>query len=74
MVVIVAGATALHAVYTGAGPSFLGVSHYSQIQSIPVAGQVLGPALPGALGFLAPRFFSLGPHRRGVHHAHLRRA
>jgi manganese transport protein len=60
VVVIVAGATALHAVYTGTGPSFLGVSHYSQIQSIPVAGQVLGPALPGALGFLAPRFFSLG--------------
>ncbi len=60
VVVIVAGATALHAVYNGAGPSYLGVSHYSQIQSIPVAGQVLGPALPGALGFLAPRFFSLG--------------
>lgn len=60
IVVIVAGATALHAVYTGAGPSFLGVSHYSQIESIPVAGQVLGPALPGALGFLAPRLFSLG--------------
>jgi Mn2+/Fe2+ NRAMP family transporter len=60
VVVIVAGATALHAVYTGSGPSFLGVSHYSQIESIPVAGQVLGPAFPGALGFLAPRFFSLG--------------
>ena len=58
--VIVAGATALHAVYTGQGPAFLGVSHYSQIESIPVAGQVLGPALPGALGFLAPRLFSLG--------------
>lgn len=56
VVVIVAGATALHAVYTGAGPSYLGVTHYSQIESIPVAGQVLGPAL----GFLAPRFFSLG--------------
>jgi Mn2+/Fe2+ NRAMP family transporter len=56
VVVIVAGATALHALYTGAGPSYLGVSHYSQIESIPVAGQVLGPAL----GFLAPRFFSLG--------------
>jgi Mn2+/Fe2+ NRAMP family transporter len=56
VVVIVAGATALHAVYTGTGPTYLGVSHYSQIQSIPVAGQVLGPAL----GFLAPRFFSLG--------------
>jgi manganese transport protein len=60
VVVIVAGATALHAVYTGAGPSYLGVTHYSQIESIPVAGQVLGPALPGALGFLAPRLFSLG--------------
>jgi Mn2+/Fe2+ NRAMP family transporter len=58
--VIVAGATALNAVYTGSGPSYMGVSHYSQIQSIPVAGQVLGPAFPGALGFLAPRFFSLG--------------
>jgi Mn2+/Fe2+ NRAMP family transporter len=60
VMVIVAGATALHAVYTGTGPSYLGVSHYSQIESIPVAGQVLGPAFPGALGFLAPRFFSLG--------------
>ena len=56
VVVIVAGATALHAVYTGSGPTYFGVSHYSQIESIPVAGQVLGPAL----GFLAPRFFSLG--------------
>jgi Mn2+/Fe2+ NRAMP family transporter len=60
VVVIVAGATALHAVYTGTGPSYLGVSHFSQIESIPVAGQVLGPALPGALGFLGPRLFSLG--------------
>lgn len=60
VVVIVAGTTALHHVYTGHGPSFLGVSHYSQIESIPVAGQVLGPAFPGALGFLAPRFFSAG--------------
>ena len=60
IVVIVAGTTALHNVYTGSGPTFLGVSHYSQIESIPVAGQVLGPAFPGFLGFLAPRFFSLG--------------
>jgi hypothetical protein len=60
VVVIVAGTTALHNVYTGNGPSFMGVSHFSQIESIPVAGQVLGPAFPGALGFLAPRFFSLG--------------
>lgn len=60
VVVIVAGTTALHNVYTGSGPSYLGVSHFSQIESIPVAGQVLGPAFPGALGFLAPRFFSAG--------------
>ncbi len=60
VVVIVAGATALHYVYDGNGPAYLGVSHYSQIQSIAVAGQVLGPAFPGALGFLAPRMFSLG--------------
>jgi len=60
VVVIVAGATALHAVYTGTGPNYLGVSHYSQIESIPVAGQVLGPAFPGALGFMAPRLFSVG--------------
>jgi manganese transport protein len=60
VVVIVAGTTALHNVYTGSGPTYLGVSHYSQIESIPVAGQVLGPAFPGFLGFLAPRFFSLG--------------
>jgi manganese transport protein len=60
VVVIVAGATALHNVYTGNGPVHLGVSHYSQIETIPVAGQVLGPAFPGVLGFLAPRFFSMG--------------
>ena len=71
VVVIVAGATALHNVYTGAGPALLGVAHYSQIESIPVAGQVLGPAFPGALGFLAPRFFSLGLIARRVHHVDL---
>jgi manganese transport protein len=60
VMVIVAGTTALHNLYDGTGPTFLGVSHYSQIESIPVAGQVLGPAFPGALGFLAPRFFSVG--------------
>jgi len=60
VVVIVAGTTALHNVYTGNGPVFLGVSHFSQIESIPVAGQVLGPAFPGVLSFIAPRFFSLG--------------
>ena len=67
VMVIVAGSTALHAVYTGAGPPYLGVSHYSQIESIPVAGQVLGPAFPGALGFLAPALLLARPHRGGVH-------
>jgi Mn2+/Fe2+ NRAMP family transporter len=60
VMVIVAGATALHGTYTGSGPEYLGVSHFSQIETIPVAGQVLGPAFPGALSFLAPRFFSIG--------------
>jgi manganese transport protein len=60
VMVIVAGTTALHNVYVVGGPTYLGVSHFSQIESIPVAGQVLGPAFPGALQFLAPRFFSLG--------------
>jgi len=60
VMVIIAGTTALHNVYTGSGPTSLGVSHYSQIESIPVAGQVLGPAFPGVLTFLAPRMFSLG--------------
>ena len=60
VVVIVAGTTALHMVYTGDGPTFRGVSHFSQIETIPQAGQVLQPAFPGVLGFLAPRFFSLG--------------
>ena len=71
VVVIVAGATALHAVYTGSGPTFLGVSHYSQIESIPVAGQVLGPAFPGALGLPGAAVLLARADRRGVHDAHL---
>ncbi len=72
VMVIVAGSTALHAVYTGAGPTYLGVSHYSQIESIPVAGQVLGPAFPGALGVPRAAVLLARSHRRGVHDADLR--
>ena len=72
VVVIVAGATALHAVYNGAGPSYLGVSHYSQIESIPSRAGARSGA-PWRSRFLAPRFFSLGLIARSVHHAHLRR-
>ena len=39
VVVIVAGATALHAVYTGAGPAYLGVSQHKEeiLEDIPDA-------------------------------------
>ena len=71
VMVIVAGTTALHDVYTGEGPEYLGVSHYSQIESIPVAGQVLGPAFPGRPGFSRATVLFARPHRGGVHDAHL---
>ena len=73
VVVIVAGATALHAVYDGSwSRRYLGVSHYSQIESIPVAGQVLGPALPGRARLPGAALLLARAHRRGVHHADLR--
>ncbi|HUT63713.1 MAG TPA: divalent metal cation transporter [Anaerolineae bacterium] len=56
VVVVVAGVTALHNVYTGAG----GGLHFSQIDSVYNAGKVITPALPSAISFLAPRIFSLG--------------
>ena len=56
VVVIVAGATALHNVYTGEGNGL----HYSQIDSVTEAGHVITPALPKAISFLAPRILSLG--------------
>jgi Mn2+/Fe2+ NRAMP family transporter len=52
--VVVCGATALHAVYTGGG------LHYSQISSIADAGKVMAPALPSAVSFLATPVFSIG--------------
>jgi Mn2+/Fe2+ NRAMP family transporter len=55
VVVVVAGATALNSVYTD--PATL---HFSQIDSVVGAGEVITPALPGVISFLAPRIFSLG--------------
>jgi len=54
---IIAGATALHSVYTGTGAGEL---HFSMIDNVAAAGQVISPALPASLGFLAPKIFSLG--------------
>ena len=56
VVVVVAGATALHDFYTGAD----GGLHFSQIEKIFDAGYVIAPALPGALKSIAPPIFSLG--------------
>ena len=56
--VVVAGYFALNLVYRGSGMP--GDLHFSQIETVPQAGQVLAPALPAAIGFLANRIFSLG--------------
>ena len=56
VVVVVAGVTALHNIYTGAD----GGLHYSQISSVPEAGKVITPALPKLFDFLATPIFSLG--------------
>jgi len=56
VVVTIAGVTALHDVYTGEN----GGLHFSQIDSVYEAGQVITPALPSSIDFLAPRVFSLG--------------
>jgi len=56
VVVVVAGVTALHNVYTGTD----GGLHYSQISTVPVAGKVITPALPKLFDFLATPIFSLG--------------
>ncbi len=56
VVVVVAGVTALHNIYTGAD----GGLHYSQISSVPEAGKVIAPALPKLFDFLATPIFSLG--------------
>ncbi len=56
VMVVVAGVTALHNVYTGAD----GGLHYSQISTVPEAGKVIAPALPSAIDFIATPIFSLG--------------
>lgn len=56
VVVVVAGVTALHMVYTGEN----GGLHFSQIATVAQAGQVITPALFDSISFLAPRIFSLG--------------
>lgn len=58
VVVVVAGYYALNLVYQGTGAP--GDLHYSQISTVPQAGMVLAPAMPGFMGFLAYRIFSLG--------------
>ncbi|MCE5249105.1 divalent metal cation transporter [bacterium] len=56
VVVVVAGATALQDVYVGEN----GGLHWSQISSVAQAGNVIAPALPSSIDFLAKRIFSLG--------------
>jgi Mn2+/Fe2+ NRAMP family transporter len=56
--VVVAGYFALNLVYRGTGVP--GDLHFSQIETVPQAGQVLAPAFPAAFSFLAYRIFSLG--------------
>lgn len=60
VVVVVAGATALHSFYTN--PTFIDgqITHFSQIERVYDAGYVIAPALPAALRSIAPWIFSLG--------------
>lgn len=58
VVVVVAGYYALHLPYQGTGAP--GDLHYSQISTIPQAGQVLTPALPSFISFLTGPIFSIG--------------
>ncbi len=58
VVVVVAGATALHNFYQGTGVG--GDLHFSQIERVFDAGKVIAPALPSGLKAIAPPIFSLG--------------
>lgn len=58
VVVVVAGYFALNLSYQGTGAA--GDLHFSQISTIPQAGQVLTPAMPSYIDFLAGPIFSLG--------------
>ena len=69
VVVIVAGATALHNVYTGSGPTHLGVSHYSQIETHPRRGPGPGSGVSGRARFPGAALLLDGPDRRRLHDA-----
>jgi Mn2+/Fe2+ NRAMP family transporter len=58
IMVVVAGATALHNFYRGTGAA--GDLHFSQIERVYDAGNVIAPALPAGLKAIAPPIFSLG--------------
>ncbi len=60
VVVVVAGATALHDFYTDTTVIEGQITHYSQIDRVFDAGNVIAPALPAGLKFIAPPIFSLG--------------
>lgn len=60
IVVVVAGTTALHNVYSGAAVIAGTITNFSQIENVTDAGKVITPALPSAISYLAPRIFSLG--------------
>ena len=60
VVVVVAGATALHNFYTSNVFVEGKITHFSQVVEIFDAGKVIAPALPAGLKLLAPTIFSLG--------------
>jgi len=60
VVVVVAGATALHDFYTDTTVVAGKITHFSQIDRVFDAGKVIAPALPAGLKFIAPPIFSLG--------------
>ncbi len=60
VVVVVAGATALHNFYTNSVYVVGEITHFSQIEKVFDAGYVIAPALPSGLKFVAPPIFSLG--------------
>ncbi|MCD6307947.1 MAG: divalent metal cation transporter, partial [Candidatus Latescibacteria bacterium] len=60
VVVVVAGATALHDFYTDTTVVAGKITHFSQIDRVFDAGKVIAPALPSGLKFIAPPIFSLG--------------
>jgi len=60
VVVVVAGATALHGFYTDTTVIDGQITHFSQFEKVFDAGRVIAPALPAAMKSIAPPIFSLG--------------